>query len=141
MNLTPLAVATAALATGAALVAGPASATAPTATASTTSHTLVISSCQKATYRPKQYVLTCADANTQIHHAVYATWTATAAAGHGTFVYNTCHPNCAAGTFKHHPVQFTLGRVRTVGGKKLFTRLSVSYAGLYETFQLPTKTG
>jgi hypothetical protein len=131
MKFTPLALAAVTVAAGAALIAGPAAA-APSA------HTRVISSCTTAKYRPHQYILTCADANTEITHAKYSSWSAKSAAGHGTFVYNTCEPSCAAGKFKHHPVDFSLGRVRTVGGKRLFTRMYVSYAGLSETFALPT---
>jgi hypothetical protein len=131
MKLMPVAIAIVSLATGAALTAAPAAAASKT-------HTMVISSCTKATYKPHQYILTCADAYTQIHHAKYSSWSANGASGHGTFVYNTCVPNCAAGKMKHHPVTFTLGRVRTAGGKKLFTRMYVDYAGLSETFQLPT---
>jgi hypothetical protein len=133
MNAMPLALATVTLAAGAAMIAGPAA-------AAPSSHTKVISSCTTATYRPQKYVLTCADANTQITHATYSAWTATSAQGRGTFVYNTCRPSCAAGTYKHHPVTFSLGRARTIGGKRLFTRMFVSYAGLAETFQMPTST-
>jgi hypothetical protein len=133
MNLKPLALATVTLATGAVLIAGPA-----TAATTAASRTLVISSCTTAKYRPHQYVLTCADGNIAIRHATYSSWSARAADGHGTYVYNTCRPSCAAGTFKHHPVHFRLSRVRTAHGKHLFTRISVSYAGLNETFQLPT---
>jgi hypothetical protein len=133
MNVTPLALATIALATGATMIAGPAA-------AAPTTHTKVISSCTAATFKPQKYVLTCADANTAITHATYSSWTATFAQGRGTYVYNTCQPSCAAGTFKHHPVTFSLGRARTVGGKRLFTRMFVSYAGLTETFALPTST-
>lgn len=131
MNLKPLALASVTLATGAALIASPAA-------AAPTSHARVIASCTTAKYKPSSYVLTCADANTQIHHATYTSWSAKSADGSGNYVYNTCLPSCAAGTFKHHPVSFTLYRPRTVSGKKLFTRMSVSYAGLTEIFQLPT---
>ncbi|HEX3824419.1 MAG TPA: hypothetical protein VHV79_08140 [Mycobacteriales bacterium] len=131
MNLTPLALASVSLATGAALIASPAS-------AAPAGHTRVVSSCTTAKYKPSSYILTCADANTQIRHATYSSWSPKHAEGIGSYVYNTCLPSCAAGTFKHHPVSFTLYRARTVSGKKLFTRMSVSYAGLTEVFQLPT---
>jgi hypothetical protein len=131
MNLKPLALAGATLAAAAALIAGPAA-------AATGSHTLVFSSCTTAKYEPHHYVLTCADGGIQIRRATYSSWSARIAAGRGTYVYNTCRPSCAAGTFKHHPVDFSLRRVRTVGGKRLFTRMYVSYAGLTETFQLQT---
>ena len=131
MNLKSLAVIGVAGATAVTMLAGPAVAT-------TAHRTLVISACTTAKYRPHHYVLTCADANTQIRGATYSSWTATSAAGKGTFVYNTCTPDCASGTFKHHPVSFILGRPRTVGGTRLFTRLYASYAGLSETFLLPT---
>jgi hypothetical protein len=111
---------------------------APVPAAAAGAHTRVISSCTKARFKPHRYVLACADANIQITHATYSSWSAGSAQGHGTFTYNTCTPSCAAGTFKHHPVTFVLRRVRSVGGVRLFTRMSVSYAGLTETFQLPT---
>lgn len=133
MNVTPLALATVTLATSAVMIAAPAS-------AAPASHTRVISSCTTATYKPSSYILTCADANTQIRHATYTSWSPKLAEGRGTYVYNTCTPSCAAGTFKHHPVSFMLYRPKTVGGKKLFTRMSVSYAGLSEVFQLPTSS-
>ncbi|HTW20546.1 MAG TPA: hypothetical protein VME70_10090 [Mycobacteriales bacterium] len=101
-------------------------------------HTQVYSSCQKPTYRPHSYILTCADAYTQIHNARYSAWGRQRATGHGRYVYNTCEPSCAAGTMKHHPVTFTLYRARAIKGVRLFTRMAVSYAGLTETFTLPT---
>jgi hypothetical protein len=132
MNPRPLIVlATVALTSG--ILALPPAVGTPAAT-----HTRVISSCTTSKYKPHQYVLACADANTQIHHATYSSWRGGRAVGRGTFVYNTCLPSCADGTFKHHPVTFSLGRARNVGGKRLFTRMYVSYAGLTETFDLPT---
>lgn len=129
-----IAVGCASIATAAAALSAPAAA----GTAAAASHTRVISSCSSAHYKPKSYVLTCADGYTQIKHVTYASWTSSGAEGKGKYVYNTCKPYCAAGTFKHHPVTFSLGRVRHVHGQRLFTRMYVSYAGLTETFQLPT---
>jgi len=106
--------------------------------AATASHPKVISSCGAAHFKPKSFVLTCADGYTQIKHVTYKSWTSSGAEGKGRYVYNTCHPYCAAGTFKHHPVTFSLGRVRHVHGQRLFTRMYVTYAGLTQTFQLPT---
>jgi hypothetical protein len=114
-----------------AMLAGPAS-------AAPSSHTQVIAACRAPAYRPTHYVMTCADGNTQIRHVTYSSWSSSAATARGTYVYNTCRPDCAAGTFKHHPVTFSLDRVRTVHGTRLFTRMLVSYAGLTETFGLPT---
>lgn len=108
------------------------------AEAAPSGQTRVIAACKSPAYKPKQYILTCADANTEIRHASYSSWSANAASGRGTFYYNTCRPDCAAGTFKHHPVTFSLDRVRSVHGQRLFTRMYVSYAGLTETFFLPT---
>jgi hypothetical protein len=108
------------------------------AAAATTHHPLVYSSCVKPTYRPHSYVLTCADGYTRIQRAHYSAWTGNSAAGHGRYVYNTCTPSCVAGTIKHHPVTFRLSRVRRVKGARLFTRITVFYAGLSETFTLPT---
>lgn len=108
------------------------------AVAAPSGQTRVIAACKSPAYKPTMYILTCADANTEIRHASYSSWSSNAASGRGTFYYNTCRPNCAAGTFKHHPVTFSLDRVRSVHGQRLFTRMYVSYAGLTETFDLPT---
>lgn len=107
--------------------------------AASSQHTKAIAACTKAQYKPTKYVLTCADFYTQIHHASYASWSAKFARGHGRYVYNTCHPDCADGHTRHHPVTFDLYQPRTVRGQRLFTRMDVSYAGLTETFDLPTK--
>jgi hypothetical protein len=137
MKLAPPVVAALTLAASGALLAGPAAAATQ---AAATTHTKVISSCVKATYRPRAYVLACADDNTAIRHATYSTWTRHSASGHGTYYYNTCTPDCVDGKTKHHPVSFILSRVRTVDGTRLFTRINVSYAGLSENFSLPTTT-
>jgi hypothetical protein len=136
MRLTPT-VRVGAVLVGTALI-GAASLPSSSAVPASTHHTRVISSCVAAKYKPAHYVLTCADGNTQIKHVSYSSWTAQEAFGHGTYFYNTCSPSCADGTFKHHPVTLSLGRARTVHGVRLFTRMYVSYAGLTETFQLPT---
>lgn len=133
MGRTSRVVVTASLAVSTALLATPVS-----AAGASVSHARVISSCTTAHYKPHRYVLTCADGNIQVVDATYSSWSARFAQGHGRFVYNTCTPFCAAGTFKHHPVSFALRRVRLIGGVRLFTRMSISYAGLTETFHLPT---
>jgi hypothetical protein len=128
------------LATAGALMAAPVSAVAGTSRAHASGGSVkVINNCTKAHREPTSYTLTCADANIRITHARYAGWSAAGARGHGRYVYNTCSPSCAAGTFKHHPVRFMLYRPRTVKGHRLFTRMVVQYAGLAEVFPLPTR--
>jgi hypothetical protein len=134
MKLNRLAVIATSAAAGVTLLAGPMSSAAATAG----HHTEVFSSCAAAKYKPSNYILSCADANNGIHHATYSKWGANFASGTGSYFYNTCTPSCAAGTLKHHPVTFSLYRPKTVSGQRLFTRMDVSYAGLTETFDLPT---
>jgi hypothetical protein len=124
---------------GLAIATGAAGFAAPAASAGTT-HTKVISSCTKTTYKPPGFILFCGDGNAGIEHAAYTSWHTHRAAGSGTYFFNTCKPSCAAGTVKRYKVSFTLRRTRTVHGQRLFTRLTTDHHGKTRTFDLPTKT-
>jgi hypothetical protein len=99
--------------------------------------TKVIGNCQTPRYKPHRIILACGDAGAFISRATYSHWQVKSAAGRGRYYYNTCTPTCAGGHLKHHPIDFTLFRKRTVKGQPLFTRVRVAYAGLDEVFQLP----
>ena len=59
-------------------------------------------------------------------------WTsygATQAAGQAAQWINNCTPNCAAGRFTSYPVTLRAFSPKVVGGRDIFTRLQVTYAG------------
>jgi hypothetical protein len=122
----------------------PGGAAASASAASGSQPVLVYANCVKPAAKPHSYILTCADAGIQVTHATYSAagsdrWGSSLVEGKGTYVYNDCTPNCAAGHFHHHPVTFTLSRIRVVNGHRLYTRLQATYAGLSEVFSLPTR--
>jgi hypothetical protein len=114
------------------------------AAAATTKPTAVFAACTKAQVKPTKYVFTCGDYGLSMKNVTYShkhglAWGDANVSGRGTYVYNDCTPDCASGTFHHHPVTFYLHGRKTVGNRKLYTKIDVSYAGLTETFTLPTK--
>lgn len=102
-----------------------ASLAAGTLPAAAATHTMVISSCTKATYKPRSYVIACADAGQSIEHATYRDWTRTVAHGAGTWVVNICEPNCAEGHYQRYRVAFTLSRPVTSAGRRVFSRITI----------------
>jgi hypothetical protein len=108
--------------------------------AAAATHTLVISSCTKATYKPRSYVIACADAGQSIEHATYRDWTRTVAHGAGTWVVNICKPDCAAGHDRHYRITFTLSRPVTDAGRRVFSRITIKRAGHHaHRYDLVTK--
>jgi hypothetical protein len=67
----------------------------------------VVGECTKSQTRPTEIVLACADGNAYVNHIHWTAFGGATARGTGTYVFNTCTPNCAAGTFKHDSVRFT----------------------------------
>jgi hypothetical protein len=65
----------------------------------------------------------------KVGKVTWTSWGAKTATGTGANWLNNCMPNCAKGTFQKFPVTLKASRPRTVLGKKVFTRLQVTYAG------------
>jgi hypothetical protein len=78
--------------------------------------------------RPRNYIITCADAYTQLTKTHWTTWTSKSAVGTTTFAMNLCTPYCAASKMTYYPnsaVSFT-SPVTTKHGS-LFSLLTVRY--------------
>jgi hypothetical protein len=78
--------------------------------------------------RPRTYIVTCADAYTQLTKTHWTTWTSKSAMGTTTFAMNLCKPYCAASKMTFYPrstVSFT-SPVTTKHGS-LFSLLTVRY--------------
>ena len=114
-------------------------ATGAIAAPSGTQRVRVISSCNKATYQPKNYVFFCADAGAGLDHGAYDWWTQKTAHGTGVYYFNDCKPNCAAGQPHREAAQFTLYRVRTTTKYgPLFTRIELDTRHRHLVYDLPT---
>lgn len=99
--------------------------TARPATTATAGPVLVYGDCRSPTLQPSEIVLACADHGWVLRDLRWSTWTASAAKATGTFVYNDCSPNCAAGHLHSVPgTRVTLtAPVRGAGGTLVWSRL------------------
>jgi len=91
---------------------------------------LKISDCNKAASSPKLLTLTCADANTVLSGMTWSSFGGPAAEGKGTFVMNTCEPNCAAGKDVDYPVKVKAAGVLTCKhGLRVYGSLALQFTG------------
>jgi hypothetical protein len=113
---------------GAAIMAGPAAASAVPGRPSPGSVVLV-ACLSKGTVRPSRYILACADGNAFLKGLSWTSWTPNAH-GTGKEAINLCVPSCVAGHFHTYPLTVTLWRVRPWPhhqGKRYFTRMTLHY--------------
>lgn len=91
---------------------------------------LKITNCSKAASRPKLLTLTCGDGNTALKGVSWSSFGGANAAGKGTFVTNTCEPNCAEGKNVSYPVSFkATGSKKCKGGVTVYAKLSLTFTG------------
>lgn len=119
--------------TSAALVSGLLAAVALTAAASSAQaanagDTVVINCLGKKVVKPKQIVVTCADANVAVTGITWSTWTMNGAVGSGTLSWNTCLPtDCASGAVETYPVRVKLGRVASGPDVTAFSKMTLVF--------------
>ena len=89
---------------------------------------LKITNCNRAASQPKLLTLTCGDGNTVVKGLSWSAFGGTTAQAKGTFVTNTCEPNCAAGPWI---VRTTIRGVRT-RARHLGNRAETSHAAWFE---------
>jgi hypothetical protein len=91
---------------------------------------LKITNCNKAASRPSLLTLTCGDANTALKGMIWSSFGGAAAQGNGTFVMNTCEPNCAAGKDVSYPVKARVtGAIACRHGVRVYGRLTLQFTG------------
>jgi hypothetical protein len=91
---------------------------------------LKITNCNKAASRPKLLTLTCGDGNTVLKGMSWSSFGGATAAGKGTFVTNTCEPNCADGKNVSYPVTVkAIGSKKCKGGVSVYGKLSLTFTG------------
>jgi hypothetical protein len=89
---------------------------------------LKITNCYNAVSRPKTLVLTCGDANTALKGLSWSSFGGATAQGKGTFVTNTCEPNCASGKNVSFAVKVkATGSVSCKRGTRVYAKLTLQF--------------
>ncbi|MGI8624810.1 MAG: hypothetical protein ACR2NB_15320 [Solirubrobacteraceae bacterium] len=102
-----------------------------TAPASAGDRVLAVGNCLKASYKPRQIVLACADGGARLVRISWSRWGGRTAAGRGKLVVNTCEPSCVDGSARTTgPARITLSRRRTCSsGIRVYTHLRFKVPG------------
>jgi hypothetical protein len=91
---------------------------------------LKITNCDTAASRPKLLTLTCGDGNTVLKGLSWSTFGGSSAQAKGTFVINTCEPDCAAGKDVSYPVTAKATSPRTCKkGVRVYNKLTLQFTG------------
>jgi hypothetical protein len=91
---------------------------------------LKITNCFNAASRPKQLTLTCADANTLVKSLAWSSFGGPSALARGTFVVNTCEPNCADGKYVSYPVKLQATGARACKHDvRVYAKLTLQFPG------------
>jgi hypothetical protein len=61
-------------------------------------------------FKPKTFLLACADANSYVAHIKWTSWSTNGARGLGTLRENDCMPNCVSGQFDSSPTSIVLSQ-------------------------------
>jgi hypothetical protein len=89
-----------------------------------------ITNCVKTASRPKLLTLTCGDGNTVLKGLSWSSFGGATAQAKGTFVTNTCDPNCAEGKDVSYPVTVKAsGAKNCKGGVRVYDKLSLRFTG------------
>jgi hypothetical protein len=82
-----------------------------------------------ATIAPTSFVLSCADANSELSGLHWAGWGLSTAYATGTARWNDCTPNCAGGTWKSESISVYAYRIKNGHYTRLDARNSAVFAG------------
>ncbi len=81
----------------------------------------------KVVYEPSAYVISCADANSELVGVHWSWWTPNGATALATYSANDCTPNCAAGKFHNYPAAASFWAPKRTKYGLLYSRLRVVY--------------
>ena len=98
-------------------------ATPATLSASGTPARTYLYNCSTLTQKPREIVLTCADANLWVNQITWTHWSSASAHARGTLHWNTCTPTCVAGKEKSATITFVATDRHRVKGRWLYTVL------------------
>lgn len=78
--------------------------------------------------RPRNFIISCADAGAQLTDTKWSNWTATGAIGVTNFALNLCKPYCVASPISYFPnSRVTFSAPVSTSHGKLFSLLTVQY--------------
>jgi hypothetical protein len=85
--------------------------------------------CQgKTVVKPKQIVVTCADAGVTVMSIKWTSWTMNGAKGVGMLAWNTCLPQtCVDGIVQKYKVKVTLGGVASGPNVSVFSQMTLAF--------------
>jgi hypothetical protein len=83
----------------------------------------------KVVSRPQTFIITCADAYTQLTATKWTAWSSTSASGSTRFAMNLCRPSCVASKMSYFPKSTVrlLDPIHTKAHGWLFSKLVVTY--------------
>lgn len=113
-----VAMASAALVMGGAVIAGPSASAASRVS---------VNDCGDLAKKPADLVLACADANTMLTEMKWTGWSNKRAVGKGVYEANDCEPTCVEGTFRSYPARITLTAPKTQSGARVFTKATIAF--------------
>jgi hypothetical protein len=91
---------------------------------------LKITNCNNAVSRPRLLTLSCGDGNTVLKGLSWSSFGGSTARAKGTFVMNTCEPNCAAGKDVSFKVNVKATNPRTCKrGVRVYSRVTLQFTG------------
>jgi hypothetical protein len=91
---------------------------------------LKITNCDRTVSRPKLLTLTCGDGNTVLKGLSWSSFGGATAQAKGTFVTNTCKPNCAAGKDVSYPVSVKASASKKCkGGVGVYEKIALTFTG------------
>ena len=91
---------------------------------------LKITNCNTAVSRPKLLTLSCGDGNTVLKGLSWSSFGGSTARAKGTFLMNTCEPNCAAGKDVSFKVNVKATNPRTCKGTvRVYNRGTLQFIG------------
>jgi hypothetical protein len=89
---------------------------------------LRITNCNRASSSPKLLTLTCGDGNTVLKGLKWSSFGGPTARAKGTFVTNTCKPNCAQGKDVSYPVSVKATSPKSCrGGARVYNKLALQF--------------
>jgi len=86
--------------------------------------------CTNPSFKPRQIIVTCADANTVLKGISWKSYGSDTASGSATANVNACDPNCAAGKLQTFPAMVKLSQPKDCRRDvRQFTHLVLTYTG------------
>jgi hypothetical protein len=93
------------------------------------SSTAWIWNCGPLASAPKEFVITCADANYALAGLRWHGWGTARATATGSARANDCTPDCASGHFHSYRMTAVADRLTRCGAARVYARLTIVYAG------------